>query len=789
MLSLGSLSSASGAANYFIKGGNEVVGYFAGSQAASEWGGTAKAHFKLKDGPVDLEAFEALLDGRVSDTQTLGRMVKGERLRDPGRDFTFSAPKSVSLAAIGVLEKPIIEAFTRSVKTAMDYYETHFAQAKIWDKKLGKQVKTGGQLILFAHFLDFVSRANDPQLHMHTPVINLAIGQDGKIRSLNFDLAYKHKILLGNIQRAELAKELKALGLTIRPAGKNGLWELEGPTPEVLKTFSKRREHMVRTAPHRTQDAKSMALLAKVTRPNKTNISPAVQKTKWTQELAQLGTSIAGFTKSLTHGDKQAHEAPSAADAVSYAISHMSETEHQFDRYVLLRHAMVAASGNIDIKTMESELQSRVDKGQLLISEDERWFKPMAAVRLEQQLLTDLDKGHLKARVITPKAFAAEEGRLKGLTPGQQKAAELVLTDLHRFVGVDGVAGTGKTYSLRQPLTVLKAKGYEIIGLAPTGKAVENLTEKQIFDKTLTVQMFHKNPIGNSNTVLVVDEAGMVGSKIFREIMHYANSKNMPRVIFMGDPEQLPPIEAGRPFEHLIKNGLRSVRMEDVFRQASTRHRKGVVELSRHELIAAFKTFEKEIHEIPKQDQLKEALKLRGKMDDPMIIVNTNAERRAINTAISEQNRDASGQKQRIWDPFYMTKAEKTRVGNYEGATHIRFKRNVGRDFKAGEIYRITGIDHQRAQLQLKNIGGGSGEKRFTPARHGSGDSFTDVYKQAEINLRPGDTVKFRQADKKLGISNNDFGRIVSLSQSAVNIAIDDKVSDVSACVSDLGLG
>ena len=105
----------------------------------------------------------------------------------------------------------------------MAYYQEHFAQAKVYNKETKKQVKAGNQKILFATFMDFLSRANDPQLHIHIPNVNLAIGEDGKIRSQVFDLAYKHKILLGNIQRAELAKELSQLGLKIRPAGKNGL--------------------------------------------------------------------------------------------------------------------------------------------------------------------------------------------------------------------------------------------------------------------------------------------------------------------------------------------------------------------------------------------------------------------------------------------------------------------------------------------------------------------------------------------------------------------------------------
>jgi len=238
MLSLGALTSASGAANYYIKAGQgQISGYYFDQLESSKWGGGAKEILGLKDGPVELKRFEALLGGQVSKTQTLGRMVKGERLRDPGRDFTFSAPKSVSLAAIGELEKPILEIFSRSVETTMSWYEDNLAQAKVWDKEKGKQVKTGDQKILYASFMDFLSRGNDAQLHMHTPVVNLAVGIDDKIRSLNFDLAYKNKILLGNIQRAELAKGLQGLGPTDQASWKKwimGIGRIEGGTASAV---------------------------------------------------------------------------------------------------------------------------------------------------------------------------------------------------------------------------------------------------------------------------------------------------------------------------------------------------------------------------------------------------------------------------------------------------------------------------------------------------------------------------------------------------------------------------
>jgi len=111
----------------------------------------------------------------------------------------------------------------------------------------------------------------------------------------------------------------------------------------------------------------------------------------------------------------------------------MSETEQHFDRHVLLKHAMVSAYGHVDIKSMEAELQSRVDKGKLPIPEDGRWLKPMKVHKLEAQLLSELSKGHLKARVSASREFRAEHHRFEGFTAGQEKAAELILTDLHRI--------------------------------------------------------------------------------------------------------------------------------------------------------------------------------------------------------------------------------------------------------------------------------------------------------------------------------------------------------------------
>ena len=89
MLSIGRLSSASDAANYFIKGGEgQIAGYYVDQKQGSQWGGGAKEILGLPDGQVDQKTFEALLAGKVSDTQTLGRKRNGELKHDPGSKRT-----------------------------------------------------------------------------------------------------------------------------------------------------------------------------------------------------------------------------------------------------------------------------------------------------------------------------------------------------------------------------------------------------------------------------------------------------------------------------------------------------------------------------------------------------------------------------------------------------------------------------------------------------------------------------------------------------------------------------
>lgn len=113
-----------------------------------------------------------------------------------------------------------------------------------------------------------------------------------------------------------------------------------------------------------------------------------------------------------------------------------------------------------------------------------------------------------------------------------------------------GGAGTGKSYVTARIIEQLKANDKEVVILAPTHKAKESLQTK-LTDGTV-VRTIHSFIHGydKSGDVIIVDEAGMLSTPLCQSLLRsYKNQQ----LIFVGDKNQLAPIEYGRPFEKIQK--------------------------------------------------------------------------------------------------------------------------------------------------------------------------------------------------------------------------------------------
>lgn len=165
-----------------------------------------------------------------------------------------------------------------------------------------------------------------------------------------------------------------------------------------------------------------------------------------------------------------------------------------------------------------------------------------------------------------------------GLSSDQQSAIRHMVSDGQLKVIV-GYAGAGKTTSLEVAKEIWSSSGYRIVGAAPTGRAAANLEALGISSKTLHKweQEWERNREQlNNRSILILDEAGMVDSRRLHSLLKQSQERGF-KIVLVGDPEQLSPIEAGAPTRAILEQvgfaELSSVvRQKKSWQQEATQH-------------------------------------------------------------------------------------------------------------------------------------------------------------------------------------------------------------------------
>ena len=220
-----------------LHGALEKDGYYTrddpAHREASAWAGRGAEALGLS-GPVDPDAFQAVLEGRVPGGRQLGRRdSEGSILHRPGRDLTLSAPKSVSLLALMGGDERIVAAHDRAVVRTLAWVERNAVETRMQDQAMGTMVRAGDQKMVAASFRHDTSRNLDPQLHSHCVVANMVQGADGKWRTMVDDGLFRQQKAIGAIYRAELAEGLRGLGYGIEKTHSDGRFEIAGVPRDV----------------------------------------------------------------------------------------------------------------------------------------------------------------------------------------------------------------------------------------------------------------------------------------------------------------------------------------------------------------------------------------------------------------------------------------------------------------------------------------------------------------------------------------------------------------------------
>ncbi|AGB73794.1 MULTISPECIES: Ti-type conjugative transfer relaxase TraA [Rhizobium] len=165
----------------------------------------------------------------------------------------------------------------------------------------------------------------------------------------------------------------------------------------------------------------------------------------------------------------------------------------------------------------------------------------------------------------------------------EQKTAIAHVTGGERIAAVIGRAGAGKTTMMKAAREAWEAAGYRVVGGALAGKAAEGLEkEAGILSRTLSSWELRWNQGRNQlddKTVFVLDEAGMVSSRQMALFVEAA-TKAGAKLVLVGDPEQLQPIEAGAAFR-AIADRIGYGELENIYRQREQWMREASLDLAR----------------------------------------------------------------------------------------------------------------------------------------------------------------------------------------------------------------
>ena len=302
-------------------------------------------------------------------------------------------------------------------------------------------------------------------------------------------------------------------------------------------------------------------------------------------------------------------------------------------------------------------------------------------------------------------ALARAEARGLVLS-GEQTDALMHVTDGRDLGIVVGHAGTGKSAMLGLAREAWEAAGYEVRGVALSGIAAENLESGSGIASRTIASLEHGWEQGRElltiRDVLVIDEAGMVGTRQLQRVLSHAAEAGT-KVVLVGDIKQLQAIEAGAAFRS-IHERLGGAEIGEVRRQRENWQRDATRDLANGKTGFALEAYRSRgmVHEAQTREQARgDLIDIwdRDRQASPersqIILTHTNDEVRALNEAARMRMRAAGD----LGDDASLTVERGAR--NFASGDRVMFLQNErGLGVKNGTLGTIEQVSPQSMTVQ-----------------------------------------------------------------------------------------
>jgi conjugative relaxase-like TrwC/TraI family protein len=509
---------------------------------------------------ITIERINPLTDERVIETKKLAPVA--------GFDLVFSVPKSVSLLhALGEegTRRAVNEAHTSAWQAALGYLED---EACVIRRGAQGRRREHGVGFVAAAYQHRTSRAQDPHLHTHVIVANMAqspadqewIALDGEA------ILRTYRLAAGYLYQAHLRAELsRTLGVEWETP-QTGMAELRHVPREVIREFSTRRVQVEEQLARRGESGFYAAQVAAVeTRDRKSEVDLVALREDWRARAAEHGLGAREMRALLGRvryreisGDEllriarrmlgpqgltekrtaftdpdvvmawaEAHGSGASADRVRRLAARLTQTDG-------VEHVGEAPTPGRPARHSTAELVA-VERAALALVERGR---DAGAPAITEQRLDEIERAD---RIV--------------LSEEQETMVREVATSLSRVVCVVGLAGAGKTTATHAVAQVFAHADIPVLGAAPSGVAAEKLQDETgIPARTLHQLLDDARRDGGSplGSVLVIDEAGMAETRILAAVLDLVEQAD-GKAILIGDPHQLPAVGAGGLFAGIVE--------------------------------------------------------------------------------------------------------------------------------------------------------------------------------------------------------------------------------------------
>lgn len=816
MLTHHAIQNSTGAAHYF----SAQDDYYT-KEGGGIWIGKGAERLRLH-GNVDPAQFRALLDGKLPDGRSIHATYDAKKGRKRhGWDFTFSAPKSVSMQALIGGEAKILQAHHKAVAQALTLLE---ASAMARKKVSGVSYRESTGNLVAAAFQHELSRAKDPQLHTHVVIMNMTQRRDGQWRALSNEELFKRTKLVGAAYRAALARELQHAGYEIRRTDGEGGFELAHISRAQIEAFSERSRAIEETLSKRGKTRAEASTLEKqvitlTTRPGKDALSDADRRTlmehwKDKSEGARIDYHGPSETQRSSQHDRENH----AKASIDFAVAHLTERQSIMLDSMLMTTAMQHAVGRATHDELRAELTRKVAESELIqeqplyrfadelpvvtprarfhfeaamVREDrlpygaaarnvtesiadgklvmaEARYTTVAAWRTEQTILRLEQEGRGRLRPIMDAGRADQALRGTDLNRGQKDAARMILTNGNRVTGIQGSAGVGKSHMLKSTTAVAERNGHRVIVLAPYANQVERLQEDGLNASTLAAFLVSKEKNVDDRTVIVIDEAGLVPSRQMEAALRSAE-RHGARVVLSGDVQQLKAVEAGRPFAQLQAGGMSTAVIDEIQRQKAADLKPAVELAAKGRAEESLAHIAQHVREIPDQAARRAQIAheyvalSREDRSRTLVVSGTNEARRELNSLIRQKlGVDGNGVEFDTLSRKDVTQAERRQAPSYGVGDVVQPEKDyVKSGLKRGELYRVADIETDNRLILAAPDGN---RVEINPRQH----AHLSVYEPSRTELAIGDWTRITRNDPALDVSNGDRARVMEVAPGRV---------------------